>query len=194
MAPRTSKRQSLDLFPIQLPAAAGFSFLKQTRGSLSWTAGDLAATLRISAAAAKQVLAAFELQGYVKREGANWITTTAGETVSGSRMPRFTPEAVTDAVQALSKRIKAANGDPKEAYRIIAAVAFGDFMEKRGTRAQAADVGITLERGGGNERRGPAGEHKSELAFLRQLRGRSALLNLREYEDWMGQRSHLRLV
>jgi hypothetical protein len=194
LARRSSKRQSLDLFPIPLSAAAVFSFLKQTRGSLSWTAGDLAATLHISASAAKRVLAAFELQGYAKREGANWTTTGAGETVSGSRMPRFKPEAVKNAVEHLTEWIKVVNKDPEAAYRITGAVAFGDFLEKRETRAQAADVGIKLEPKRTADPRGPVAQHRSKLAFLRYLRGRSAVLNLREFEDWMSERSNQRLL
>jgi hypothetical protein len=109
-------------------------------------------------------LTAFELQDYVKREGANWITTAAGDMVSGSKMPRFKPEAVKEAVGRLAEWLKVVNNDKKADYRIVGAVAFGDFLENRGTRAQAADVGIRPE-SRVKTVRSPVAEHKSKLAF-----------------------------
>src|SRR5450755_1647943 len=70
-----------------VPAAAVMSFLKDTRGSLTWTTLDLAEALGTTAAEAAKVLAIMEMQGYVKpvRDGPAWLTTPAGETVSGSK-------------------------------------------------------------------------------------------------------------
>jgi hypothetical protein len=193
VAPQTSKPESDRFSPVKLPVAAAFSFLKQTRGSLSWTGGDLAATLNISGPVAKEMLAAFEAQGYVKREGKNSITTAAGYAVSNSKTPRFNPEGVREAVRRLAEWLKVVNGDKKADYRIVGAVAFGDFLEKRGTRAQAADVGIKLEPRTSSDR-SPFADNKSKQAFLKHLSGRSSRLNLREYEEWMSRRSHLRLL
>jgi hypothetical protein len=39
-----------------------------------------------------------------------------------------------------------------------------------------------------------AKEHSAELEFLKQLRAKSALLQIVPYESWMSQRSHLRLL
>ena len=41
---------------------AVMSFIKQTKSLLTWTPGDMAATLKISLEEAKQVIALFELQ------------------------------------------------------------------------------------------------------------------------------------
>src|SRR5271156_1965427 len=120
-------------------AAAAFSFLKETKGFLTWTLSDLAKSLKISPADAKQVLAALEMQGYIKPHGrGEWLTTLAGETVSGAKTPRFTPESIEEALAALRSRIKLVNQDSKSPYKITDAVAFGDFLGGQ-ARVQAAD-------------------------------------------------------
>src|SRR5215831_8769759 len=69
---------------------AVFSFLKDTRGAVTWTAADLARTLRVSIAQAKQVLPILEMQGYIRAaEHDEWMTTIAGEQISGSAAPHF---------------------------------------------------------------------------------------------------------
>jgi hypothetical protein len=84
MAPKTARKpKSTNDRPsraqpannVSTPAAALlsflnlFSFLKETRGMTSWTARDLAKSLKISPTAAKQALAILEMQGYVKSTG-----------------------------------------------------------------------------------------------------------------------------
>jgi hypothetical protein len=134
-----------------------------------------------------------QLQGYVKPalESQGWLTTLNGETVSGSKTPRFTPEKVNEALSSLEERIKMTNQDRKSEFRVADAVAFGDFLIGR-SRVQAADVGVRLV-----ARKGRAGEQNSareEIAFLKQLRAKSALVQLHPYETWMSHRSHRRLV
>jgi hypothetical protein len=98
--------------------------LKETKGLLTWTPSDLAKSLKISLAEAKQVLAALEIQGYIKQHGTGeWLTTLAGETVSGAKTPRFTPESIEEALAALRSRIKLVNQDPKAPYKITDAAA-----------------------------------------------------------------------
>jgi hypothetical protein len=168
--------------------------LKETKGLLTWTPGDLAKSLKISVAEGKQVLAALEMQGYVKPHGRDeWLTTLAGETVSGAKTPRFTPESIEEALAALRSRIKLVNQDSKAPYKITAAAAFGDFLSGQ-ARAQAADVGIQLIR-----RKSEGGEHSKKeqvarLAFLKELRGKTQMLNVRPYEEWMGSRTHRSLL
>jgi hypothetical protein len=176
--------------PPQIPAAELFSFLKETRGLLSWTSRDMAKSLHIRAAEAEQALAVLAMQGYVKPHGnKEWLTTLAGDSVSGSRTPRFSTASVEEALAALRERIKASNADPKGAFRIAEAVAFGDFLRGE-ARAQAADVGVRLVR-----KKGPAaGGAAQERAFLKRLRERSALLNLQPYQPWMSERSHKPLL
>jgi DNA-binding transcriptional regulator YhcF (GntR family) len=90
------ERLSKNQLAHSIPAAALFSFLKETRGLTSWTTHDLAKSLKIGSAAAKQALAALEMQGYIKAAGAKgeWLTTEAGEVVSGSKFPRYGRESI----------------------------------------------------------------------------------------------------
>jgi hypothetical protein len=180
-----------------IPAEAALSFLKDTKGGLTWTVPDLADTLRISRRDAEQVIALLAAQGYVKRaDGANeWMTTPAGESVSGAKPSHFTRESVEQAIESLKERIKQVNKDSKAPFRITEAVAFGDFLLNDHPRVQAAGVGIGLTRGDGapSEPRS-ASAAQAERRFLSQLRGRTALLHLRPYADWMNKRSHLSLL
>jgi hypothetical protein len=191
---KTSKKFSAADAKPSVFAAAAFSFLKETKGLLTWTLNDLAGSLKISVAEGKQVLAALEMQGYIKPHGRDqWLTTLAGETVSGAKSPRFTPESIEEALAALYSRIKLVNQDSKAPYKITDAVAFGDFLSGQ-ARAQAADVGIRLVR-----RKSEGGEHSKKeqvarLAVLKQLRGKTPMLNVRPYEEWMGSRTHRSLL
>lgn len=195
--------------PPAIPAAQALSFLKETRGLLTWTVGDLARALNISKSAAERVIAILQIQGYVvpqrnaattvAKKDSEWLTTAQGEAVSGSKAPRFTRDIVERAVAALSERIKAINainagkkGDKKAPYQIDRAVAFGDFLRADASRVQAADVGISLKPSGGNSR--SAEKSPSQRAFLKQLRDRSPALNPMPYEEWMSARSHQNLI
>jgi len=186
-----------------LPAEAALSFLKDTKGTLTWSARDLADTLKINRREAQQALAFLQAQGYVqpaRQEGSarsadQWITTPAGETVSGAKPPRFTRESVEQALLALKNRIKQSNKDPRIPYRITDAVAFGDFLLPDCARVQSADVGIRLaRRGASSSELRSASDAQAERKFLRQLRAKSALLTLRPYADWMRHRSHRDLL
>jgi ribosomal protein S25 len=153
---KTSGKFSAADAKASVSAAAAFSFLKETKGLLTWTVSDLAKSLKINLAEAKQVLAALEMQGYIKAHGRDeWLT--------------------------------------KSPYKITDAVAFGDFLSGQ-ARAQAADVGIRLVR-----RKSEGGDHSKKeqvarLAFLKQLRGKTQMLNVRPYEEWMGSRTHRSLL
>jgi hypothetical protein len=84
-----------------IPAAEALSFLKETRGVSTWKVKDMADSLRISLSDAKEVIAVLELQGYVKPAGkGEWMTTLSGETVSGSKHPRFQRERIQEALTA----------------------------------------------------------------------------------------------
>jgi hypothetical protein len=176
-----------------IPAAAALSFLRETRGLSTWTARDMIHALKISSAEANQVIAAFEMQGYVNRlHGDEWMTTFAGESVSASKPPRYTRDRIDEALSSLRDRIAKINRDAGAPYRITEVVAFGDFLGDR-TRFQPAEIGIALEP------RKPAsisivGKRQTEQEFLRQLRDRSALVQLRPYEPWMRARTHRDLL
>lgn len=176
-----------------LPAAAALSFLRETRGLSTWTARDMARALKITLAEANQVIAAFEMQGYVNRlHGEEWMTTFAGEIVSASTPPRYTRERIDEALSSLRDRIAETNRDAEASYRITQAVAIGDFPSDR-TRSQSAEIGVALEP------RKPAAisivkKRQTEMQFLRQLRGKSALFRFRPYEPWMRARTHRDLL
>jgi hypothetical protein len=180
-------KPSLGFMP-NIPVEAVFSFLKDKRGALSWTLGDLTQTLNISAPDAGRVLTILKLQGYASETSDNELLTTAsGEIVSGSRPPRFTRERVDGAVSELLDRIAANNSDRNAEFKITQAVAFGDFLSGR-ANCQAADVGIELTP------REPAGGRDQVNDFLKQLRGKSQFLNIKPFAPWMSKRSHRRLL
>src|SRR5712671_773211 len=150
-----------------IPAEAALSFLKDTKGALTWTARDLADTLKIDRREAERALAFLQAQGYVQPQGTKgqWITTPAGETVSGAKPPRFTPESVQQALTALKDRIRDNNKNRQAPFRITDAVAFGDFLLPDRARVQSADVGIRLARREDSQRKNPsASEPRSASA------------------------------
>jgi hypothetical protein len=186
-----------------LSAEAALSFLKDTKGTLTWSTRDLVEGLKINRREADQVLALLQAQGYVQpahqkgsaRSTDQWITTPAGESVSGAKPSRFTRESVEQALAALKDRIKQSNKNPQALFRITDAVAFGDFLFSDRARVQSADVGIRLDRrGASSSEPRSASDAQVERKFLRDLRARSALLTIRPYADWMRHRSHRDLL
>lgn len=175
----------------ELSRDAVFSFLKDTRGMLSWTARDLAKALNVTLAQANEALPILEMQGYVKRSGGDeWLTTIAGEEVSSSVAPRFKKEAVEQALKKLQERIRKLNADRAAEESIARAVAYGDFLSERG-RVQAADVGIEIKaRGMAQQEKTP----RPSKELLTSLRAKSQMLHLHSFEPWMAQRSHRKLI
>jgi hypothetical protein len=181
----------------QVAAEATLSFLKDTKGALTWSTKELAEVLKIPGREAEQVIEFLVAQGYAQRArgSGEWLTTPAGEAVSGAKPPRFTRESVEHAVDALTKRIKEVNKDTKAAFKVNDAIAFGDFLRKDRARVQAADVGVELARRGEPEGQlRSASDAKEERVFLRQLSGKTALLQVRPYAEWMSKRSHRKLL
>ncbi|HEX3371691.1 MAG TPA: hypothetical protein VHS08_04190 [Candidatus Acidoferrales bacterium] len=179
-----------------VPLEEVFSFLKETRGIVSWTIAEIANALKIGETEAKRVVRILELQGYVKQQNDSgdtneWLTTLSGETVSGSAAPRFTLDRVKEGLAALAERIKAINRDRRARLHVTRAVAFGDFLCAR-ARVQAADVGVRIES------KPHAGKSQNsshiESEFLKQLKAGSSLVHVRIYKPWMSKRSHVRLV
>jgi hypothetical protein len=187
---------------VKLPAEAALSFLRDTKGSVSWSLRDMSQTLNISREEAERVVALLQIQGYVRREShqaGEWMTTPSGETVAGAKPPRFERETVEGALTSLRQRIEDTNKDRAAKFQITRAVAFGDFLAKDCARVQAADVGIELARK--DRERSPdeiatphsAAEAREEQHFLRLLRGRTALIDMKSYSEWMGRRTHKKL-
>jgi len=178
-----------------LPPAALFSFLKETRGITKWSGRDFAKALNLKTADAKEALAILEIQGYIKATRTReWITTPAGESVSGSKTPRYSRESVEESLASFTDHLKRVNQDSSAEYKVAQAVAFGDFLSGR-ARVQAADVGIRLEpRNYEGHHEHFASEQRRQEEFLKQLRGRTPLLNLHPYADWMSARTHRKVL
>jgi DNA-binding transcriptional MocR family regulator len=189
--------------PSQPPVAidALLSFLKETKGVFSWSTKDLADTLKLSRAQAAEVLTLLRAQGYVQAESGKsdqWLTTTSGETVSGSKLFRFNPEKVRQALASLQQAIEENNKNKNSQYKITRAVAFGDFLKHASStvgKVQAADVGIELTpRSSAADNLNSAPESAAKSAFLHSLRAKSAQLKLHPFAPWMSSRSHLNLL
>src|ERR1700751_996785 len=186
---KTSKKpaKNSSAWPGAIPAVpieAVFSFLRDTKGTSSWTKQDFAGTLKISVADAAKILPVIQMQGYINPYHDEWVTTTAGEDVAGAGAPRFSPEKGEEALAELRERIKATNQNSKSAYKITEAVAFGDFLQSK-PRVQPAEVGIRLEPRKAKRGESPAKQHAAERAFLRQLREKATTLNILPYAGGM---------
>jgi hypothetical protein len=181
--------------PAPVSAEAALSFLKDTKGVVSWTLRDLVEVLKIGRKDAEQVVALLEAQGYVARSDKDdRITTAAGEAVSGAKMPRFGRESVEQALDELKARIEQVNKDRSAAFQVVDAVAFGDFLLKERAKIQAADVGVRLASRTGTGEQRSASDAREERQFLKQLKGKAQMLNLRPYCDWMSRRWHRKLM
>ena len=179
-----------------LVAAELLSFLKQTRAAVPWTERDLAKTLNIGLNEARQALTVMQFEGYVASAGGpgKWRTTLQGESVSGSKPPRFTRESVDKALSDLRERIRDTNSDRNALYKITDAVAFGDFLADP-PRVQSANVGIGLIlRDDDPQQPKSARDKAAESTFLKELRGKGSLVRLQRYEPWMSARSHRNLL
>jgi hypothetical protein len=88
-----------------IPAEAALSFLKDTKGAITWSVRDLADTVKINRRDAEQAIALLVAQGYVQHASGTdeWMTTPAGESVSGAKPPRFTRENVGQAVESSNR-------------------------------------------------------------------------------------------
>ena len=174
-----------------IPAPAVYSFLKDTRGALTWSAQDLATTLNVSKEDADRILALLEMQGYVqsKKASEEWLTTASGEIVSGSKQPRFNRESIDKSLSTLTDRIAAINRNQRAPFKISKAIAFGDFLSGR-PQVQAADVGVELRRRDPESARG----HEDERAVLQQLNAKSRFVHVQRYAPWMSARSHHNLM
>ena len=194
--PRSTMSPSSSPTKASLPPAALFSFLKQTRGVATWTGQDFAKTLGLTRAAANQAMAMLEMQGYIKPSGSKgeWIATPQGEAVSDSRFPRYSRATLKRSLDSFADHLMRVYEDSSAPYRVARAVAFGDFLTDR-ARVQAADIGILLvPRNNRADDSHSAGEQARQAAFLKRLRGRTPLINLLPYADWMGARTHRDLL
>lgn len=184
-----SPSSNLRIMPT-IPIAAVFSFLKDMRGALTWSKRDLIATLKVVPKDAGKILALLQMQGYVqKTQSGEWLATAAGEIVSGSKSPRFQPANIEHALASLSARIASVNRDVHSEFKIVNAVAFGDFLGHP-SKCQAANLGVELRpRVAGKDH-----DKRQERKFLKLLAAKNKFLHVQPYEEWMSERSHRRLA
>lgn len=174
------------------PAAEALSFLRETRGVSTWTVRDMANSLKISAADAARVIAVLELQDYVKPSAADeWMTTSSGEAVSCSKAPRYTLARIEQALSTIHNPIAEINSDSRARYKVVEAVAFGDFLSDR-SRVQAAEVGVQLAPRGPVE--DSANERKVQRDILKRLQSGNSVVHVKPYETWMSGRTHRTLL
>lgn len=177
-----------------LAASAALSFLKETKGALTWTTQDFARGVGIKMADAATALAVLQMQGYIKsgQDKNEWMTTLDGDAVSGATSGRFSVDTVEQALADLRERIRSVNKDARSKFRITSAVAFGDFLSDR-VRVQAADVGIELEVRTPARTRTKISKAQERECF-KVLRGRKQMIHLVPFESWMHGRRNQRLL
>jgi hypothetical protein len=153
---------------------------------------DFQDCLNIGAKDAKQILAILQMQAYIqqKDDADEYLTTAAGEAVSGSKLPRMKRESVEAALATIKERIAAINRDVRANFSIRKAVAFGDFLSER-PQVQAADVGVMLTRR--TLLSGHKNNDEEEEAFLKQLQAKNRFVHVRRYQPWMSERAHRKL-
>jgi hypothetical protein len=191
MAKKRSNESPEPLSLPDIPLDAILSFLKDTRSAVNWSARELKDCLQVNSKQAQQILAILEMQGYVAREGNDWLTTAAGESVSKSKKAQFPPESINNALETLKERIQAINRDKRCEFKITNAVAFGDFLTGR-AQVQAAEVGVQLMRRELSD--DPHDNDRKRMEFMNSLRRKSRLFTIETYRPWMTRRSHRRLL
>lgn len=119
--------------------------MKGTRAMVTWTTRDMAKTLRITVAEVNSVIPVLTMQGYVKPTGekGEWMTTMAGENVSGSSTPNLTRESVEGELSALAERMKDVNRNIKSPFKVKTAVCFWRFPERETPRAAGRGRGAS---------------------------------------------------
>ena len=200
-----SKKASRKNPLVQLTMPAVSSFLKDTRGLVTWKAADMAKTLGVSLRQANDAIPLLGMQGYIKAAAKDeWMTTIAGEQLSGSTPPHFQKAAVERALTALEERIRELRENQDSPFTITTALAFGEFLGNA-SRVQAADVGIELKPRNGGKRSNrkvagvPAepnsalGGRRARQALFATLRARSPVFHLVPYSEWMSARTHRKL-
>jgi hypothetical protein len=168
-------------------APAVISFLKEFSAAPPWTAKELARALNIPEAEAEAAIPILQAAGYIEpaATGGQWVATEQADAVSGARQPRFVRPAVEKAIAGLLDRVQEWNAAHRSGMKVARVVVFGDYLSDR-DRLQAAEIGVEFAQGG---EEGVA-EKDAERQAIKELKARSAMLNLHVLEPWMVARSH----
>jgi hypothetical protein len=111
-----------------------------------------------------------------------------------AKTARFTREAGEQALSDLADRIQTNNYDPSSEYAVSEAVALETFYPiSREFRLPMSGSGLLHKRLIQSDS-GSAVEHKAEEGFLKQLRGKTAVIHIQPFEAWMSARSHRKLI
>lgn len=156
-------------------------FLKHAALEPSWKAADLAETLGIDNATAKQIAQELVLVGFaepVPKKRETWRNTVSGNTVSGARSPRLTRATATEMLTDLADRAEAFNLDNERPARIDRIRVFGGVNTKH-DRIQDVDLGVQVEPKLGREVK-----DADIQAALKALRGRSPALKTHPLTGW----------
>jgi hypothetical protein len=168
-------------------APAVISFLKEFSAAPPWTADDMARALNIPEAEAEAAIPILQAAGYIEpaATGGRWIATEQADAVSGAKQPRFVRLAIEKAIAGLLDRVREWNAAHRSGTKVARVVLFGDYLSDR-DRLQAAEIGVEFVQG----REEGAAEKDAERQAIKELKARSAMLNLRVLEPWMVARSH----
>jgi hypothetical protein len=168
-------------------APAVISFLKEFSAAPPWAAKDMAWALNIPEAEAKAAIPILQAAGYIEPapSGGWWVATEQANAVSGAKQPRFVRTAVEKAIAGMLDRVREWNAADRSGTKVARVVVFGDYLSDR-ERLQAAEIGVEFADGGEEG----AAEKDAERQAIKELKARSAMLNLHVLEPWMVARSH----
>ena len=167
-------------------APAVVSFLKEFSAAPPWTAKDMGRALNIPEAEAEAAIPMLQAAGYIEAAtGGGWVATEQADAVSGAKQPRFVRPAIEKAIAALLDRVQEWNAAHRSGMKVARVVVFGDYLSGR-DRLQAAEIGVEFVQGGEEG----AAEKDAERQAIKELKARSAMLNLHVLEPWMVARSH----
>ena len=113
-----------------LSAVAAMSFLKETRGLLTWTIKDLQKSLLIGATQAREVIAALGLQAYVKRaeNPLEWRSHDKRRAARARTLRASAGKPWRNRSQLCANESSSSIKIAARLYKIAQAVAFGDFL------------------------------------------------------------------
>ena len=156
-------------------------FVKHAALDLAWTPAQLAASLGIDTATAKQIAAELALVGYVEavpRKRDEWRNTPAGNTVASVKPPRLKRETAQELLTDVVDRAEAFNLDETRSLSVDKIVAFGGVNSSH-EKIQDLDIGVQFQSKLGREATGADFE-----AALKTLRGRSPSLKMHLLNRW----------
>jgi hypothetical protein len=168
-------------------APAVISFLKEFSAAPPWASEDMARALNISEVEAKAAIPILQAAGYIEPAATvgRWVATEQANAVSGAKQPRLVRAAVEKAIAGLLDRVREWNAAHRSGIKVVRVVVFGDYLSDR-DRLQAAEIGVEFADGSEEG----AAEKDAEHQAIKELKARSAMLNLSLLEPWMIARSH----